>query len=88
MEYIAPAYKKLVGVTNVYKDGASAQTGNPACMAALNKVNAQNGIAEILAGNTYQVSATLETGFVYEIVYTAVDFYGKVDAKKFYVTVK
>lgn len=88
MEYIAPAYKKLVGVTNVYKDGASAQTGNPACMAALNKVNAQNGIAEILAGNTYQVTATLETGFVYEIVYTAVDFYGKVDAKKFYVTVK
>lgn len=88
LEYLAPAYKKLVGVTNVYKGTASAQGGDAACKAALDKVNAQEGIAEILSGDTYDVEASFEPGYVYEIVYTAVDFYGMVDAKKFYVTVK
>ena len=88
MEYIAPAYKKLVGVTNVFKGSANAQAGDAACLAALKKVNAQTGVAEVLAGDTYNVNVTFETGYVYEVVYTAVDFFGMVDAKKFYVTVK
>ena len=88
LEYIAPAYKKLVGVTNVFKGSASAQAGDAACLAALEKVNAQEGVAEVLAGDTYKLEAAFEAGYVYEVVYTAVDFYGKVDAKKFYVTVK
>ena len=88
LEYIAPAYKKLVGVTNVFKGSASAQAGDDDCLAALNNVNGQKGVAEVLAGDTYEVEATFEAGYVYEVVYTAVDFYGKVDAKKFYVTVK
>ncbi len=88
LEYIAPAYKKLVGVTNVFKGNASAQAGDADCVAALEKVNAQEGVAEVLAGDVYEVEATFEAGYVYEVVYTAVDFYGKVDAKKFYVTVK
>lgn len=88
LEYIAPSYKKLVGVTNVFKGSANAQAGDAACLAALEKVNAQTGVAEVLAGDTYNVNATFETGYVYEVVYTAVDFFGMVDAKKFYVTVK
>lgn len=88
MEYIAPAYKKLVGVTNVFKGNASAQAGDDACKKALDNVNGQDGVAEVLAGDTYTVSATFEPGYVYEVVYTSVDFYGKVDAKKYYVTVK
>ena len=88
LEYLAPAYKKLVGVTNVFKGNASAQAGDADCVAALNKVNEQAAVAEVLAGDTYEVEATFEAGYVYEVVYTAVDFYGKVDAKKFYVTVK
>jgi hypothetical protein len=88
LEYIAPAYKKLVGVTNVFKGSASAQAGDKDCLDALNNVNGQKGVAEVLAGDTYEVEATFEAGYVYEVVYTAVDFYGKVDAKKFYVTVK
>ena len=88
LEYIAPAYKKLVGVTNVFKGSASAQDGDEDCLDALNKVNDQTAVAEVLAGDTYEVEATFEAGYVYEVVYTAVDFYGKVDAKKFYVTVK
>ena len=88
LEYIAPAYKKLVGVTDVFKGSASAQAGDAECVAALNKVNEQAAVAEVLAGDVYEVEATFEAGYVYEVVYTAVDFYGKVDAKKFYVTVK
>lgn len=88
LEYLAPAYKKLVGVTNVYKDGASAQGGNADCKAALEAVNGQENLAEILAGDTYLVDANFQAGYVYEIVYTAVDFHGMVDAKKFYLTVK
>ena len=88
LEYLAPAYKKIVGVTNVYKGSANAQNGDASCVAALNKVNSQANVAEVLAGDTYKVNATFEPGYVYEVVYTAVDFYGKVDAKKFYVTVK
>lgn len=85
-EILAPAYKKLVGVTNVFKGSASAQAGNSECVAALKKVNDQ--IAEILPGDTYTVAATFEAGYVYEVVYTAVDFHGMVNTKKFYVTVK
>lgn len=87
-EFLAPSYKKLVGVTNVFKGSASAQGGDDACKAVLDYVNDQDGMAEILPGHTYLVSATFEPGYVYEIVYTAVDFFGMVDAKKYYVTVK
>lgn len=86
LEILAPAYKKLVGVTNVFKGAANAQAGDKACKEALTKVNDQ--IAEILPGDTYVVSATFQAGYVYEVVYTAVDFFGMVDTKKFYVTVK
>jgi hypothetical protein len=34
------------------------------------------------------VAATFDAGYVYEVVYTAVDFHGMVNTKKFYVTVK
>ena len=88
MDYIAPAYKKMVGVTNVFKGSASAQAGDAECVAALNKVNEQGSVAKVLEGDVFKVNATLEAGYIYEVVYTAVDFYGKVDAKKFYVTVK
>ena len=88
LEYLAPAYKKLVGVTNVFKGSANAQAGDADCLAALNNVNAQAGVAEILDGETFVIDATFEPGYVYEVVYTAVDFFGMVDTKKFYVAVK
>lgn len=88
MEYLAPAYKKLVGVTNVYKDGANAQAGDADCMSALNSANQGEQMATILEGNVYKVVADFQPGYVYEVVYTAVDYHGMVDAKKFYISVK
>ena len=89
-EVIAPAYKKLVGVTNVYSMDRSknAQVDGGDCLAALNAANAKAGVAEIIDGDTQVVDFTAQKGYIYEVTYTSVDFSGMVVAKKFYVTVK
>ena len=89
-EVIAPAYKKLVGVTNVWsKDRSkSAQNGDADCLAALNEANAKDGVAEILDGDTQVVNFSAKKGYIYEVTYTSVDFSGLIAAKKYYVTVK
>ena len=85
-EVLAPAYKKLVGVTNVYSlDGTkNAQADGGELLTALN--DAQT--AKVLEGNVDQVKMNIKRGYVYEIVYTAVDYSGLVVAKKFYVRQK
>ena len=89
-EVIAPAYKKLVGVTNVYSMDRSknAQVDGGEYLAALNEANANEGVAEILDGDTQIVDFSAKKGYIYEVAYTSVDFGGMVVAKKFYVTVK
>lgn len=89
-EIIAPAYKKLVGVTNVYSMDRSknAQNGDADCLSALNEANAKEGVAEILNGDTQIVDFAAKKGYIYEVTYTSVDFSGLIAAKKFYVTVK
>lgn len=84
-ELMAPSFKKLVGVTNVIKDGKSAQDGDADCKAALDAANAGD-LATVVDGSQIKFNASLQKGYVYEIVYTAVDYHGLVDAKKFYVT--
>lgn len=87
-EIIAPAFKKLVGVTNVYSldRTKNAQAGDAKCKAALQRANGAENVAEILNGDVQNVNFTAEKGYVYEIVYTAVDYSGKNVAKKYYVT--
>lgn len=89
-ELIAPAYKKLVGVTNVYSMDRSknAQDNGGEYLTALNEANSKAGVAEVLDGNTLVVDFTAEKGYIYEVTYTSVDYSGMVVAKKFYVTVK
>ena len=88
-EIVAPAYKKLVGVTNVFdKNGNSAQGGNAACLKALeNANNKSNGLAEVQYGTWNRAKLALDAtpGYVYEVVYTAVDYSGRVVAKKYYI---
>lgn len=87
-EYLAPAYKKFVAVTNVYKVSdlsVNAQGGDASCLAALNAANKQTDYAKVLDGGKQLMEFNAEEGYVYEILYTAADFYGYVDAKKFYV---
>lgn len=89
-ELIAPAYKKLVGVTNVYSMDRSknAQDNGGEYLSVLNEANGKAGVAEVLEGNTLVVDFSAKKGYIYEVTYTSVDYSGMVVAKKFYVTVK
>lgn len=82
-EVLAPAYKKFIGVVNVYKDGKVAD--NAASLRS-NVNNASEGFCTVQDGqwNKAQLKG-LEKGYVYEIVYTAADFSGKIVVKRFYI---
>lgn len=90
-EILAPAFRKLVGVTNVYdKNGHNAQTNDDAagnCKRILKTVNSTSeGLAKVQYGDWNRakiMNAVL--GYVYEIVYTAVDYSGRIVAKKYYI---
>lgn len=88
-EILAPAYKKLVGVTNVFKGDASAQGGDAYCEDALNAVKDAStscGMYQILDGDRANVQLKgMKKDYVYEIAYTAVDYRGQIVAKKLYV---
>jgi len=87
-EIAAPAYKKFVAVTNVFKNGASAQGGDAACRSALNTANAQGMFNKVIDGNNYKVAFVGQAGYTYEIFYSALDYSGKISQRKYYVTVK
>ena len=89
-EIAAPAFKKFVAVTNVYKEGTSAQDGDAACVAALNAANSNSpDFKKILEGGRYGVAFVPATGgYTYEIFYSALDYCGRISQRKYYVTVK
>lgn len=86
-EVLAPAFKKFVGVANVYKDGKSAQGGNSDCQSALKAVNSSSeGFCTVQEGDWNKVQLKgAQKGYVYEIVYTAADYSGKIVVKRFYI---
>ena len=82
-ELLAPAYKKVVAVTAITKNGVAADKSE------VKSFNQANGLNKILTGDTKTVNISgLESGAVYEIAYTAVDYSGKVVAKKYYLNVQ
>lgn len=88
-EVLAPAFKKFVGVANVYKDGKSAQGGDANCQDALKAANSSSeGFCTVQEGDwnkaQFKVSSQYK-GYVYEIVYTAADYSGKIVVKRFYI---
>lgn len=88
-EVLAPAFKKFVGVANVYKDGKSAQGGDAKCQDALKAANSSSeGFCTVQEGDwnkaQFKVSSQYK-GYVYEIVYTAADYSGKIVVKRFYI---
>lgn len=87
-EMLSPAYKKFVAVTNVFKGGVSAQNGDADCKSVLDKANAQSRVNEVIEGGFDEfISFEGQKGYTYEFLYTAVDYAGKVFAKKYYVKV-
>jgi len=86
-EIAAPAYKKFIAVTNVFKNGTSAQKGDSDCRAALDAVNAQPYFNQVIDGGRYGVAFVPQSGYTYEIFYSALDFSGRISQRKYYVTV-
>lgn len=80
LELLAPAYKKVVVVTDVFNaDGTNAD---------IQKAKDANSNGENLAkviDSEKTCKLTGESGYIYEITYTAVDYFGKVAIRKYYV---
>lgn len=89
-EYLAPAAKKFVAVTNVFKGNASAQGGNDDCVKVLQAANEGNAdLNAVVPGSTFGIKVQgLKSGYTYEFTYSALDFYGKIANTKCYITVK
>ena len=79
LELLAPAYKKFVAVTNVFNaDGSEA-----AASIGVAANQGQNMLKVIDSEKSCTLSG--QAGYIYEITYSAVDYHGKVVAKRFYV---
>lgn len=87
-EILAPAFKKFVAVTNVYRADKNADN-DAELMGALKAANDVNGFNEVISGDRYAVAfhPTVK-GATYEIVYSALDFHGNISQRKYYIYVK
>ena len=83
LELLAPTYKKFVAVTDVFD-----ANGNPLPLdEAKAKASAANGGANMRAVFDGTTTCTLsgESGYIYEVTYTAVDYFGKVALRNYYI---
>lgn len=94
MEVIVPIARKHVAVTNVFKLGSSAevsaQEGNADCLAKMKAANTGK-FNTVLDGSVRSVvleENSLESGYVYELAYSVLDFSGSISTQKYYITVK
>ena len=78
LELLAPAYKKFVAVTNVWKaDGTEAPAADGKA------ANGENMLKVIDSEKTCTLNG--QAGYTYQISYSAVDYHGKIVTRKFYV---
>ena len=76
-ELLCPAYKKWVQVSTIEGDGEATLTNGE-----------EEGDGLLLDGKENALVLKADAGSTYQIVYSAVDYYGKVAAKKYYIQVK
>lgn len=91
-EMLAPAYKKFVGITNVYNAEHDAQeAGQFALKAAALDVNKVEGFDEVVDGSTIDFDFVVpqrneaQKGYIYEITYSAMDYAGNTITNKYYI---
>ena len=88
MELFVPLARKHIAVTNVFKGSNSAQDGNSDCLARLKAANTGK-LNTVLNGTERQIQMSgLQSGYVYEVAYSALDFHGKIATRKYYITVQ
>ena len=89
LELVVPLAKKHVAVTNVIDGSKSAKGGDATCKAELNRVNSSPTLNTVLSGEKRRAYATeLKSGYIYEVAYSALDFHGKISARKYYIKIK
>ncbi|MDE7406856.1 MAG: hypothetical protein K2M76_00425, partial [Muribaculaceae bacterium] len=85
-EIVSPAFKKFVAVTNVYYGTTSAQDGDATCIDLLKKANSVEYMNQVVDGGRLTVPFYAEkAGYIYEIVYSALDYHGYTSTRKYYV---
>ena len=78
LELLAPAYKKFVAVTDVWN-----ADGTPAAASVGQAANGENMLKVIDSEKSCTLNG--QSGYIYQISYSAVDYHGKVTTKRFYV---
>ena len=90
LEIVSPAFKKFVGICNAVNvaTGKSAQDGDAAAKAALDKANKGTLFNEVIDGRNLRVATgDLTPGFIYEVAYSALDYRGFTSTNKYYFQV-
>ena len=92
-DILAPAFKKYIAVVNVFKTDdptISAKGGNNVAKSVMNNTNSNSkGFVKVLDGSESTVTFHPQIiGYTYEIVYSALDYHGKISTRRFFVTVK
>lgn len=80
-ETLAPAYKKYVAVTKAYDANGNA-------VDAVAKAANTGDLNTVLEGGVRTVQFNGQSGYTYEITYSAADYYGMISTTKYYVRVK
>ena len=88
LEIFVPLARKHVAVTNVFKGSASAQGGDADCVAKLKAANT-GAMNTVVDGVVRKINVTgMESGYVYEVAYSVLDFEGNISTQKYYVRIK
>ena len=80
LELLAPAYKKFVAVTDVFDSSRKNADINKAKTANTSGTN----LAVVIDADK-TCSMTGEAGYIYEITYTAIDYFGRIAFRRYYV---
>lgn len=89
-DILAPAYKRFVAVTNVidYNTGANAQDDGGVYQTALVNANQNStNMCQVIDPNQ-SVTFKPQGDYIYEIVYSAIDFQGYISTRRFYIRAK
>lgn len=87
-EAIAPAYKKFVAVTNVWKNdnpSLTAQGGNADCKARLDYANSGLRMKTVYDDKYDVIFQSDATGYTYEVTYVSIDYSGVSRVIKCYI---
>ena len=85
LEMLAPSYKKVLAVTNVFDATTKVELPLADAKAKAAVANQGENMLKVIDDGQSYCTFSGEVGYIYEITYSAVDYHGKITNKKFYV---